>query len=84
MAKKAKTIFLGDSGVGKSCIISTICGFPINNTHKVIYDVRSANGGDGFLDENIQGEEGLIQDSAMGYGWTVEISQYNFLLHSKF
>ncbi len=35
MVKKAKIIFLGDSGVGKSCIISCITGNPISRTHEV-------------------------------------------------
>lgn len=35
MVKKAKIIFLGDSGVGKSCVISCITGNPISTTHEV-------------------------------------------------
>lgn len=60
MAKKAKAIFLGDSGVGKSCIISAICGLPINNIHKVIYIVRQANNWNGFLNKIFQGDSRLI------------------------
>jgi GTPase SAR1 family protein len=33
MVKKAKIIFLGDTAVGKSCIINAINGHPISNTH---------------------------------------------------
>lgn len=37
MIKKAKIIFLGDSGVGKSCIISSIIGNEISTIHEVDY-----------------------------------------------
>ncbi len=53
MTKKVKAIFLGDSGVGKSCIISAVCGLPINNIHKVNHKIKLAHGRDGFLDKNI-------------------------------
>lgn len=41
MVKKAKIIFLGDSAVGKSCIISAINGHPISTTHEVQSDIIS-------------------------------------------
>lgn len=36
MVKKAKIIFLGDTAVGKSCLISAINGHPINTHHLVM------------------------------------------------
>ena len=54
MTKKVKAIFLGDSGVGKSCIISAVCGLPINNIHKVNHKIKLAHSRHGFLDKNIQ------------------------------
>lgn len=53
MTKKVKAIFLGDSGVGKSCIISAVCGLPINSIHKVMLKIRLADSRDGFLNQNI-------------------------------
>ena len=35
MNDKIKVIFLGDSSVGKSCIISALNNFPINTVHEV-------------------------------------------------
>jgi GTP-binding protein EngB required for normal cell division len=35
MVKKAKVIFLGDTAVGKSCLISALNGHPISSTHQV-------------------------------------------------
>lgn len=35
MVKKAKVIFLGDTAVGKSCIISAINGHPFSSMHEV-------------------------------------------------
>ena len=39
MFKRAKIIFLGDTAVGKSCIICALNNHPINTLHEVI-DVR--------------------------------------------
>lgn len=41
MVKKAKVIFLGDTAVGKSCLISALNGHPISTTHQVESNLSS-------------------------------------------
>lgn len=75
MVKKAKIIFLGDTAVGKSCIISAINGHSISLNHEVFFELCIADHWDGLLNKIISNPKELrIQTSTLGYCWSGEVS----------
>ena len=83
-ARKAKIIFLGDSTVGKSSIISAINHADINSLHEVICIPSLANHWDRFLHKMLHEKQKRVQAAILGYSWTREIQIHHAILRAKF